>query len=277
MSSTPAVKRMEQVLYEAGYDPDPSLRELIKADDRDPDYLQQNIFDLPGSHLLDQVQPLFLTLQIVNRNHNELMRTHDQYLRRGEELWEQNSMSDFDEIVNEYIRRLHNYVTSVYSLIEHGYTLLDRYEDEKPDFKKEYFSELRERDMKIRVDLIQQLRHYIQKRELPPLLISRERGTSRVEEGHRSSLGIHIDKSEMMDWDGWDPDVRERLEEWDNVISLSDFTGDYQQEINKFFDWFPFLVLDHFYDEIIDRVVVAALLEEEGIELDQRWYQIFKI
>ncbi|ELZ30586.1 hypothetical protein C475_00550 [Halosimplex carlsbadense 2-9-1] len=67
----------------------------------------------------------------------------------------------------------------------------------------------------------------------------------------------------MMDWDGWDSDVRDKLEEWDDEIEITELAEDYQRELNDFFEWFRTFALRMFYDEILDYVVTLALLEED--------------
>lgn len=70
----------------------------------------------------------------------------------------------------------------------------------------------------------------------------------------------------MMDWDGWDAEVRERLEEWDDEIEITDLAEDYQHELNEFFEWFRTFVLRVFYDEIENHAVTIALLNEHYTE-----------
>jgi len=67
-----------------------------------------------------------------------------------------------------------------------------------------------------------------------------------------------------MDWDGWDSDVRERLETWDDEIDITKLAEDYQSELNEFFEWFRMFLLRVFYEEIESHVVTLASLEQKS-------------
>ncbi|WP_152436285.1 hypothetical protein [Halosimplex carlsbadense] len=255
--------KIREIIRENGDDPDEKLSRRMEEDDRDIGQLLDDARDSPGQRIHSQIESLFTTLEIVNKNHQKLTQSRDWYLEQGMELWDEDNREQMDAFQREYLRLLHNYSASVHSLIRHTYTILDRYEDEKPGLKQGYFEEISERDLGSKVDLLKQIRHYTQKRELPPIASSLRAEARGDGQGHETEFKLILNKSEMMDWDGWDSDVRDKLEEWDDEIEITELAEDYQRELNDFFEWFRTFALRMFYDEILDYVVTLALLEED--------------
>lgn len=255
-------EEFRKIMQEDGRDPDETLGDLMEGDDRDIEQLLDDAQGSAGEQILTQLRSLYTTLEIVNKNYQELTSSRDWFLEKGIELWNIEKRDELEAFQREYLRRLHNYSASVHSLIEHAYTILDRYADDKPELKSGYFDEIQSRDLGTKVDLLKQLRHYTQKRELPPLSTKIHAEKIEGEEGHKTDFKIVLDKEEMMDWDRWNSDVRERLEEWDDEIEITNLAEDYQSELNDFFEWFRSFTLRIFYDELKEHVVTVALVED---------------
>lgn len=254
---------IRQIIEENGGDPDERISELIEEDERSLEQLIDDARESPGQQILREMTLLFTTLEIVNKNFEELQQTRDLYLEKGMELWNVENRDELDAFQREYLRRLHNYSASVHSLERHAYTLLDRYEEEKPEYKEGYFDEIRQRNLGTKVDLIKQLRHYTQKRELPPVAASMHSERKETGEGHEVEFELTLKKDEMMDWDGWDEDVRERLDEMPESIDITELAEEYQAEINDFFEWFRMFTLRLFYQRVRRQMVALVRLEKD--------------
>jgi len=255
---------IRKIIRENGRDPDTLIRERVEQDDRTVEELVDDARESPGKEIRTQVRALYTTLEIVNKNRRDLTKGRDWYVEKGIEIWDIERRDELEAFQREYLRLLHNYSASVHSLIEHVYTILDRYEDEKPELKQGYFDEISSRDLGTKVDLLKQIRHYTQKRELPPVAASMSSQRIEEGEGHETEFRLILNKEQMMDWDGWDSDVRERLETWDDEIDITKLAEDYQSELNEFFEWFRMFLLRVFYEEIESHVVTLASLEQKS-------------
>lgn len=255
-------EEFQRLLKEDGHDLDQTIQDLIDDSNMGFEEAFEHTRDSPGVEILREKRSLWTTLEIVNKNHEELKSSRDWYLDQGLEIWNLEKRDELDAFLREYLRRLHNYSASVHSLISHTYTLLDRHEDEKPGLKEGYFDELREREMGTKVELLKQLRHYTQKRELPPVG-TRMHMEQTPSGGHDTKFDIHLNVEEMREWDGWDEDVRGMISEWDDQIDITDIAQDYQQELNDFYEWFGNYLLRLFYDEIKQHVVAEVIVASQ--------------
>lgn len=235
-----------------------TLGDLIERDDRDRSELLEASRDSKGREVFQDLQSLYSTLLMVNRNYAELIRARDWFLEQDLELFDWNHQDQAQEFIREYSRLLHNYAASVHTMISHSYTFVDRYEDERPQLKKQYFNELNRRGLTVRGDLIKGLRHYTQKYWQAPIGLSVSGGRERATE-----RSIIVEVETLLEWNGWEADVREFLEGLDKQENITNIAEEYQEDVNEFYDWFRMLVLKEFYDEIEDMVVAETRLGKQ--------------
>jgi hypothetical protein len=237
---------------------DVTLGELIEEDDRNRGELVKASLDSTGREVFQDVQTLYSTLRMVNMNYDELTQARDWFLEQDMKIFYWNHQDEAQKFMSEYSRLLHNYAASVHTLISHSYTFVDRYEEERPELKTAYFRELRSRDLTVRGDLVKGLRHYTQKYWQAPIGLT-------LCTGHDSATerAITVDVETLLEWDGWDQDVEEYLQGLDERENITNIAGNYQEDINDFYDWFHVQVLTEFYDEILDMVVAQAKLEQQ--------------
>jgi hypothetical protein len=235
-----------------------TLADLMEEDDRSLRELIDASLDSKGREVFQDIQALYSTLLMVNENYAELTEARDWFLEQDIDAFAWDKRDQSQDFMKEYSRLLHNYAASVHTMISHAYTFIDRYEDEKPELKEQYFQRLQDQELTVRGDLIKGLRHYTQKYWQPPIGLSLSAGQDRPTE-----RSITVDVDTLLEWDGWEPEVREYLEGLDEQENITNLAEDYQEDVNDFYDWFRMLVLEKFYDEIVDMVVAQAQLEEQ--------------
>jgi hypothetical protein len=247
-------------LSEEELDTEP-LSELIAEDDRTREELIEDARYSEGAEIFFDVKSLFTTLQMVNTNYHQLCKKRNEFLNKEDNYWIRADIQDF---FSEYLRRLHNYTTSIHTLISHTYTFLDRYEEKSQELKSKYFDEIKSRDLETKVNLLKQLRHYTQKYWVPPLSAEISGGMS---EGEDPDRRLVLDKQDLLDWDGWDSDVEPFLQSLDDEIEITELAINYQSELNDFYEWFRTLVTSVFYEDIIQFVTADLILKDNtGIE-----------
>lgn len=241
---------------------DETLADLMEEDDRSRRELIEASLHSKGREVFQDIKALYSTLLMVNQNHIELTQARDWFLDQGTDTFTWDKHDQSQDFMKEYSRLLHNYAASVHTMISHSYTFLDRYEDEKPELKEQYFEELQDRGLTVRGDLIKGLRHYTQKYWQAPIGLSLSAGPDRPAE-----RSITVDVDTMLEWDEWEADVREYLESLDDQKNITNLTEEYQEDVNDFYDWFRMLILKEFYDEIVDMMVAQLQLEEQRGDL----------
>lgn len=215
--------------------------------------LHEEIEDLKGTELQREMESLHTSLQILTQNYQLIVHAEETLEESGLELFDQQNREKMDEFQVEYLRRLHNYVSSVYSIIKHSQRVVNKYGED--DFAEHYSDELEDRDLIEKGEFLRQLRHYTQKRKLPP--ISSKMSWTR-EEGEME-FDMVIDKEDMLDWDGWNSDAEDYLESLGDEIDLDAQINQYQEEITDFYDWFFRYMENYFHEEFEER---EELVEE---------------
>jgi len=245
-----------EYLDEEEIDPE-ILGDVLERDQRSREELIDDSLYSEGTEIYFDMKALYSTLHMVNKNYALLLRKRDEFIERGVEYWVEKTR--MDEFFREYLRLLHNYAASVHTLTHHTYTFFDRYEEEAPNLRSEYSDELRSRNLGVKVNLLKQIRHYTQKNWEPPLSATL---SPAIGDDDEETLELYLDRDEMLDWNGWDADVRPFLEAFDEKIIITDLAKEYQEEVNDFYDWFQTLLLAKFYSELRDFMTANLLLDE---------------
>lgn len=204
-----------------------------------------------GTELIEELRGLNTSIYTLNRNFEDITELDDWFHNQGFEIQKMKHRGQLEEFQQEYLRRLHNYTSAVYSLIKHTQRINQNYGSKK--FGERYTSELDERDLIQRGEFLRQLRHYIQKRKLPSI----EATVVQQEDGVR--YGIVVKKDEMMEWDEWNQAGREYLESVEAEIDIQLGVHTYHEKVNEFYQWYYEAIQDDCSADIEER---AGLIEE---------------
>jgi len=201
-----------------------------------------------------EIEALKISVCILNGNYEVLIDKHDDYEGKSIEEWSE--INGLELLKEDYFRPLHNYIASVYTLISHSQRIVNKFGED--DYAIEYSSELSEREIDKKGEFLSQLRHYTQKRKVPPVEAS---FVVKGETEHEFTLNIRKDM--MVNWDGWNKSAREYLETLDNRVPLRREIEDYQQEVEGFYDWFYTYTRLYFKEEYEEVAKIIEEIEEE--------------
>lgn len=212
-----------------------------------------------GTELVEELRGLKTSIYTFNRNFEDITELDDWFHDQGFEIQKMKHRGQLEEFQQEYLRRLHNYISAVYSLIKHTQRINGKYGTE--EFGEEYTSELDERELILRGEFLRQLRHYIQKRKLPSI----EATLIEQEDGVR--YGIVVQKDEMMEWDEWNQAGREYLESLETEIDIQLEVHRYHGKVNKFYEWYYEAIPEDCSDDIKERAELIEAIQAKRADL----------
>jgi hypothetical protein len=191
-----------------------------------------------GARLHSDAQALGRSLGLFTVNCDELLRflstTDDP--REALRLWAVQNREDFERFLDEVDRLLHNVVAAAMSLREHSYRVLDKWlkPSELDQLREEYDRRVRQvfADSQT-AQLVQGLRVIVQHRKLPRLL-----GHAEHTRGGPFTSTIRLDHDDLLEWDGWSPEMRGALEEGAAPVELREIVTEYRHAVVGFHYWF---------------------------------------
>src|SRR5438552_2927183 len=127
-----------------------------------PIIFQNKIMGTKGWAISERIKPVGIAFYVFNQNHNEIAGALLSYEKPefSLEISRVGNQKKLDAFLNEVVRRLHNFLASAMSLVDHTFVLVrDLYNGK--DFEKEYHRE-RHRifDLSPEYQFVQQLRNY---------------------------------------------------------------------------------------------------------------------
>lgn len=216
--------------------------------------LPKRLQDKVGVEVYREIEALKVSVDILKGNYEVLINEHDKYRTKSIEEW--GEINVLRLLKENYFRPLHNYIASVYTLISHSQRIVNKFGG--TDYSNQYSDELSEREIDRKGEFLGQLRHYTQKRKVPPIEAS---FVMKAEEDHE--LTLHIRKDLMVDWDGWNQSAREYLETLDDRVPLRQEIKKYQDEVEDFYDWFYKYTELYFDEEYREVAEIIEEIEEE--------------
>ena len=221
--------------------------------------MREYMKDMVGGEIQASIAYLETTQWIVEKNYDEMKNFID-----GQSTYPEQP----DDFLAVYKRLLHNYAASVYSLIVHTQNFNNKYGDD--EFRDTYTSELVDRGLDEKSAFVRNIRHYIQKNEIPDILAPGAIGFE-DDEPTTFSWNLALDTESVIDWDGWNSDAKRFLNstgvgifevidsddsldrpEDDRYIPLIEEVDAYQNEIGDFYGWYYSYTHDYFDSEISD-------------------------
>lgn len=230
------------------------LRQLLDRRER----LRLEYEDLVGTHIENDLERVDDMVYAVVTNCDELYEEFswwDEFEGYDETTAEERK--DFDQ---EYSRLFHNCVTAIYSLINHTQRFVNKYGDES--FQNLYSSRIRDYELAERAHFLTQLRHYTQKRTLPPLRRFRHSPGGDEDDVHR----VIIQKEDLLEWDSWNATAQEYITGLDERVDVTEQVLDYREAVVDFYDWFD----EYSRDEFSDELDLSNAMYEDFMNYDPR-------
>lgn len=206
----------------------------------DADILKQyidRIQNAPEQEIIRAIDSIKWSFKIFRGNYDELIKPLTLLEDKPEaiKLWDVKRKEDLYRVFEEAGRLLFNLLAAAFMLIDHTRRCIDKLYAEKKyeEFNKEYEKEIRERFADNDIHQIAKgLRNYIQHRNLPAV---GSEITYTPETGLKKAFMISTES--LLEWDGWNPIARKKLQTMGKSFPLRMFVEDYFSQVASFHQW----------------------------------------
>lgn len=199
---------------------------------------------LKGTQIFGFLNHLATSLYIVNRNHKELSNAILVY-EKDVSIWDVKNRVKLDAFMREFSRLLHNYLTSVYSLIQHTINLRKKLGNS--ELSKEYSERLKSLHRSGCVKFVINLRQYSQHFNLPFVSAQISLKREREEDSTTIKQQILLEKNELLKWKSWGSASRKYISSR-KEIDMKPILIEYQTLNKEFYRWY-FLKIKTLYSK----------------------------
>lgn len=214
---------------------------------------KDELMAMPGFELKMDLHGLERAGRVIWRNAEELTTFAEKFLRGGRHVREMP-----DDYEHELVRMLHNYLTSVSSLIESQRVVMrhrwpsartegeacteckrkPQPSDRHSEFETKVYAEKRKEIFEGgEAEFMKDLRNYCTHRSIPlPALGT----TFSMQAGERPVFvnGLTLNREELLEWDGWTGPAKKYLREKPEHIEMMPIITSYMSGVRRFFAWF---------------------------------------
>ncbi|HRI85178.1 MAG TPA: hypothetical protein PK536_06995 [Ignavibacteria bacterium] len=185
-----------------------------------------------GYKIISKLNHIGYSHNIFIQNSNELVATLQKYEDPDFSIpLQKENYSEYFKVVN---KDLHNFLASVKTLVDHSRAVVEDLYPKDSEIRGKYDTEVKNKfENNPLVAFVQNLRNYTLHRKIP--YVNAEMSFN-VNEGFESS--IKLEKSELLEWDGWKKIAKEYLKELPEKFSLLILMTDYKTTVINFYNWF---------------------------------------
>ena len=203
---------------------------------------------LEGTRICIMILCLADSQFIFNKNYQELSKAIGEYEKNWLTLMAVKNRQKFEGYMRELKRLFHNYVLSIFSLIEHTQAFLKELNNSK--LNNAYKIKLEKLQRNKCVYFVKDLRHYTQHKELPMVTahISATRPTTNVEFEFKQNLLLM--KKNLLRWKSWKENSKRYISQYKGDIDLKVVISEYNTLVTKFYNWLYKRVLKLYSKEL---------------------------
>jgi hypothetical protein len=200
--------------------------------------MEQAMLRSEGALLYSDLVALHRSLQVFLGNCDQLlgfMSSHLDDPLTEMRLWAVQNREGFNRFLDEVERLYHNVAAAALSLRDHSYRVRNHWLQPVPSdtLREEHDERVRQVFAESRTaQLVLGLRNIVQHRKLPRL-----RGHAEWRQGEAFTSKVHLDRDDLLEWDGWSPEVRAFLEGEEDVV-LDELVSEYRTAVVGFHTWF---------------------------------------
>ena len=199
--------------------------------------LLDKLNSMPEYKLLLRIKSLEASLYVFKRNYKELKSLLIKHsdVKEAVRLRGVGKKPEMRALLYEITRLLHNFVTSVKSLIEHTRIIYrEIYEREKkfPEYQAEVDSRFADNPL---AQFVEDLRNYCLHYELPT--ISSVLHFSQLPPSPIFESRVELKIEELNKYSKWSPLAKEYLSSQDNPINLLNLVDEYYALVEDFYNW----------------------------------------
>ncbi|MCW9705781.1 hypothetical protein [Fodinibius salsisoli] len=194
--------------------------------------IEEQIAKISGVGNIGKVRQLEYSLQLFERNYGMLSKLLSHFIENKEkhsDLFNRINKWKTDLLFKEIAFRLHNFVASSLSLIDHSRIIYRKAFKEKDHYgvyQEKVNSDLKEDGL---VQFIQKLRQMCQHYRLPHI--------SAEWKMKNSELSLYIKTNDLLQFDGWNKRARSFIEKSGERIDLLEVVNQYFEKIKAFHTW----------------------------------------
>ncbi len=186
-----------------------------------------------GYEILQKERHLLISNYVFHKNAKDLANLIKKY-EKDLSIWDINNRMKLEEMQHEFLRLLHNYLSSAFSLVEHTYVFKDKLKN--IEFTK--FYEENSENFKIDevLNFIKDLRRYAQHYKLPfsSAVLSFKASDKKDEKG-TSKQELLLPLNELLQWERWSSPSKSFLKKQSKNINLKDVIAEHYGKISKFY------------------------------------------
>jgi hypothetical protein len=211
----------------------------------DYDKRKAELHAMPGFRLKNDIDSLRRAGHVMSKNADELNRHAAKFLQRRTM-----ARDTTDEYADELVRYLHNYLTSVYSLIEAQRVVMRHCWGEKAEFELGEYTEHRKGSFETgEAEFMTELRNYSTHRSIPLPGISTNfswvQGGPTIMENK-----LTLDRDKLLEWKKWTAPAKEYLRAKDEKFDLLPVLHSYVATASEFYSWFVNEIRERNADDI---------------------------
>lgn len=224
--------------------------------------LAQKRDKLEGARILRSTKHLAVSHYVLSRNFQDLISLISSY-EKNLEIFSISNRQQLDDLLKEFTRLSHNYLASVFSLIDH--TRGFRKHLENAEFNKFFDEGVKKLQANPKFILVQELRAYTQHSRLPLASAKFSFKQKSVDGPATFTQKLILGKATLLLSDRWSKNSREVIEQTEDGLDVKELIQHYQTTI------------DEFYTGIYGLITKLYLKEfQELFELEQEMLKLQK-
>lgn len=233
--------------------------------------IEERMNSARGTGVKLRMEALGRSIAMLDSNAAELIQVLDAFAdpRLQVILWNEENDGLLDMFLTDIARRLHNYVASVMSLVEHNRRTVREQYAQDDSLRKAYQERVTEDFGTTKVAFMQDLRDFTLHYELPPLSARLSMGR---DQPTRSE--ILLDRERLRTFSGWSAKGNQFLAAMDDPIDLRAIVDAYMKTVRDFYGWFTAAVQTHHTADMaelngmVDEIRVAFRAAGHGAYVD---------
>ncbi len=224
-----------------------------------------------GSRIIGEIEQLKLSNYILTVNYIELGKVISHY-EKSPSIWYEQNRSQLDVVQKEFLRRTHNYVASISSLVDHTRKFKGRIGDE--EFSVEYETRLEQLREDENILFLQDLRLYCQHYQTPLATAVWTFKSSGPPHNGKGDImqKLLLSSRELEMWKEWKDKSKSLIQKGD--VDVKDVSAKYQTTIEDFYNWFYTALMKVYSEELAAREsmrITLKKMEQEIREYDPKF------
>ncbi len=194
--------------------------------------LVKKLDKLEGNEILQKIKHLSISQYTLNKNFDDVVKIIHSY-ETDLSIWSVENRGKLDAFQIEFLRLLHNYISSAYSLREH--TRIFKKDLDNTEFTSFYDKERNKLSNDEIIAFRKDLRSYTQHYKLPISNVSLKFTKNKVGKGGLSEQKLFLNKESLLLWKGWGNLSKQYLKKQSKKIDIKDFLHQHHAKVEGFY------------------------------------------